>query len=710
MSEIFAGALQGLGRGLVAYAEQQREDALYERRKKDREAYRQAAWDRDDRLLEEKRAYERGKERRAAAAMESANRAMYGLDAATGATEKKVDPARDMGRGTSPGYRGDTVQSNGKTYDMGRKVSSAAPEDRDLLAKLITAEAGNQGYEGMLAVGSVIGNRMKSSRYPNAVRDVLMQPGQFSPLNSKTGYANGEQGQDVDSIRASEDAYRVADAILAGAYDDPTGGALNFYNPDISDPVWGRNMAKTRIGDHVFGTSGAGALREQEAVSRGETRLGMIGGVKNDRDVYQGFDAKGRAHASNPEYADYSQLFREYRFNSPDDSWIAVGKRDGKTVYAAPDYARDESGNYLSVSAAEAERLAQDRGSIIPTRDEVKAVYDKAKRVRMPTSADFGKKGGEGTSEEYTALVTQRMRDEGIGPGDAVVHGKEFYAEATSGQGSSQAGGGLRQPRGLDIVMNSENPFATTDTQGNVTVRSAGKTEADASKKKRAEILLGIIGNPDVDYDTRRRAASNLDKLMEKDDKINLEGEEWIPTGDGKETLHRYNGRTNEAIPVTRNGEPVTRAMKKTAPELSKATKSRLRLALRRTDMFIDDGIADDIETLVGAEVMRLMKEENMSEAQAIDSAVSRLETDDVGSPTGVILPPSQPQPTPTMPSDPGTPPSASRQPSPDGRTLPAGVTAQSALDQARKAIEAGANRSEVEARLRSYGIDPKGL
>ena len=132
--------------------------------------------------------------------------------------------------------------------------------DRELLARLLQAEAGSEGPLGMLAVGSVIANRANARGYGDSIRGVMMKPGQFSPLNSITGYAGGEQGVDFDRIKASDTAYAVADMILSGKYDDPTGGATHFYNPDISTPSWGRESGGNwmTLGRHIFGKADAG--------------------------------------------------------------------------------------------------------------------------------------------------------------------------------------------------------------------------------------------------------------------------------------------------------------------------------------------------------------------------------------------------------------------------------------------------------------------
>ena len=133
-------------------------------------------------------------------------------------------------------------------------------DDREVLARTLMAEAGNQGPLGMLAAGSVIMNRARTPGYGNGVQGVILKPGQFSPWNSVTGYAGGEQGQNMAAIRPTSEAYSVADRLLSGQYEDPTGGATHFYNPDISTPSWGQSAGGdwTRIGAHVFGRADAG--------------------------------------------------------------------------------------------------------------------------------------------------------------------------------------------------------------------------------------------------------------------------------------------------------------------------------------------------------------------------------------------------------------------------------------------------------------------
>jgi len=161
-------------------------------------------------------------------------------------------------------------------------------DDRELIARTLQAEAGNQGLGGMLAVGSVIKNRMGSGQ---SFRDVILAPAQFSAWNKFTGAAGGEQGQDMSKVKPSEDAYAAADALISGNIADITGGATHYYNPDISNPNWGASAGGdwTKIGSHVFGKAGdfrtgakdmIGAQAPQQMAQQEQPR-GLLGGMIN---------------------------------------------------------------------------------------------------------------------------------------------------------------------------------------------------------------------------------------------------------------------------------------------------------------------------------------------------------------------------------------------------------------------------------------------
>ena len=82
------------------------------------------------------------------------------------------------------------------------EAAAAQQAEKELLASLIFCEAGNQPYEGQVAVGAVVMNRINSSSYPDTMEEVIYQSGQFSPAMS--GW--------LDRVRANQGYTRGCDA------------------------------------------------------------------------------------------------------------------------------------------------------------------------------------------------------------------------------------------------------------------------------------------------------------------------------------------------------------------------------------------------------------------------------------------------------------------------------------------------------------------
>lgn len=132
-------------------------------------------------------------------------------------------------------------------------------DDRDLLIRLLNAEAANQPPMGQAAIIHNILNRTNNKKYPNSINDVVMDPGDYSALNYITGYNKGVGGNKRGIEEISDKNYEkfgmLVDAVMSGLIPDPTKGALNYYNPSISSPSWGKQMGnKVKIGDHLFGS------------------------------------------------------------------------------------------------------------------------------------------------------------------------------------------------------------------------------------------------------------------------------------------------------------------------------------------------------------------------------------------------------------------------------------------------------------------------
>ncbi len=119
-------------------------------------------------------------------------------------------------------------------------------DDLILLAKAIYAEARGESFEGQVAVGAVILNRVRSPYFPDTIREVILQRDQnicqFTPVSDGT-------------INLTPDRKAIQAAFKALEGCDPTGGALFFYNPSISSDNWIKSLPViTRIGKHVFAT------------------------------------------------------------------------------------------------------------------------------------------------------------------------------------------------------------------------------------------------------------------------------------------------------------------------------------------------------------------------------------------------------------------------------------------------------------------------
>lgn len=127
--------------------------------------------------------------------------------------------------------------ANGEKVSRGVSVSR---QDLILMARVIEGEAADEPYQGKVAVGAVIVNRLENPAFPKSVPGVVFEPDAFEAVT------NGQYTRPLtrESLAAAEDA-------LNGQ--DPTSGALYYWNPAkaTSTWVWSRPIV-TKIGNHVF--------------------------------------------------------------------------------------------------------------------------------------------------------------------------------------------------------------------------------------------------------------------------------------------------------------------------------------------------------------------------------------------------------------------------------------------------------------------------
>ena len=120
--------------------------------------------------------------------------------------------------------------------------SGGGEDDGDLylLARIISAESRGEPYNGQVAVGAVVLNRVRHPSFPNTLSGVIYQTDAF------TAVSDGQFDQPI-----AESAWRAARDALNGS--DPSGGALYYFNPATATSawIWSRPLIVT-IGKHRF--------------------------------------------------------------------------------------------------------------------------------------------------------------------------------------------------------------------------------------------------------------------------------------------------------------------------------------------------------------------------------------------------------------------------------------------------------------------------
>lgn len=121
-------------------------------------------------------------------------------------------------------------------------AASSNKSDVQLMARAINGEARGEPYEGQVAVGAVILNRVKSSQFPNTISGVIYQSGAFTAV---------ADGQINKAIEEGATVYKAAQDAINGW--DPTGGCIYYFNPATATNkwIWSRPLVKT-IGKHRF--------------------------------------------------------------------------------------------------------------------------------------------------------------------------------------------------------------------------------------------------------------------------------------------------------------------------------------------------------------------------------------------------------------------------------------------------------------------------
>ncbi len=135
-------------------------------------------------------------------------------------------------------YPGQVLKLSSSTIagnTSGKGVIPYTAEDLDLMARLITAEAGGESYTAKVGVGAVVVNRVKSPDFPNTIKGVIYDRYgiyyQFTPVEN--GWINNP---------ATADSRRAALEALNGV--DPTNGALYYFDDSATSKwIWSKPIS-----------------------------------------------------------------------------------------------------------------------------------------------------------------------------------------------------------------------------------------------------------------------------------------------------------------------------------------------------------------------------------------------------------------------------------------------------------------------------------
>lgn len=165
------------------------------------------------------------------------------IKAASGLSSVRINPGMKLLIPDEKYKSMDNNRDNQTKPVIGRNFSFSK-DDLYLLAKLIHAEARGESVRGQVAVGAVIMNRLTSRSFPASIREII-----FQKTNGVYQFTPVQDGQ--IKLEPDRTSFFAAQKALAG--EDPTNGALFFYNPETSSDRWIKTLAvKKVIGNHAF--------------------------------------------------------------------------------------------------------------------------------------------------------------------------------------------------------------------------------------------------------------------------------------------------------------------------------------------------------------------------------------------------------------------------------------------------------------------------
>jgi N-acetylmuramoyl-L-alanine amidase len=130
---------------------------------------------------------------------------------------------------TTPDYWENLTQGENAVPWLDQLLINMANRSRDILERIVHAEARGEDLIGQILVGNVVMNRCRSPRFSDGIRNVVFQPHQFAPVGS-TAYARAVPASRSDRTR------KAVDQVLDGV--DHSKGATFFRTVKGAEGSW----------------------------------------------------------------------------------------------------------------------------------------------------------------------------------------------------------------------------------------------------------------------------------------------------------------------------------------------------------------------------------------------------------------------------------------------------------------------------------------
>jgi hypothetical protein len=382
----------------------------------------------------------------------------------------EVDPAKALYLPDDQGAGNPLGQPQQQPQPQPQQQSAPGnPRDIDALSRMIATEAIGEGPQGMAAAGAVAMNRARSG-YGGAksIYDVVNAPHQFE------GMGRAGQVSPQDYARAQQ----VAQGLVGGQIPDPTGGAINFLNPDLQaqlgrkQPSWAPQGKGHRIGRHVFyggqgGSPLAGGQGQNALMGAGEAQ--QIPGYRLAVPARE--KAKGQWRASTPEEkASIGLTAGDAAQTSPEGKVEPLSVRDASKTFDQENKLRTQFGALPAV---------KNFAAIQPQIEIIHQIASKAAQGQEPTAQDD------------IALIFSFMKM--LDPTSVVREGEFATAQNSAGVPDRIRNAWNNLQKGTRLSANQRNEFFKTAT----IAMDSFKTQFNQQSERYRGIAQSYGLNPD---------------------------------------------------------------------------------------------------------------------------------------------------------------------------------------------------------------------